>query len=114
MYTTSVPTAGDDSPIRLPVGYFQRRAPVARSSASRSPSPLPMYTTPFAMAADDSMTSPAAYVQSSLSVAGNVAADTPVSRGLPRNWRHSSAAAAPVVTAALAEAAGAGCCAPRV
>src|SRR5216684_3640897 len=100
MYTTSVPTAGDDSPIRLPVGYFQRSAPVARSSASRSPSPLPMYTTPFAMAADDSITSPAAYVQRSLRVAGRVAAETPVSRGLPRNWRHWSAAAAPVVAEA--------------
>src|SRR6266404_3460827 len=59
IYTTSVPTKGDDSPIRLPVVYFQRSAPVAMSSAIRSPSPPPTYTTPFAIAADDSTTSPA-------------------------------------------------------
>ena len=35
------PTAGDDSPIRLPVVYFQRSLPEARSSATRSPLPPP-------------------------------------------------------------------------
>ena len=40
-YTSSDPTAGDDSPIRLPVVYFQRSLPEAKSSATRSPSPPP-------------------------------------------------------------------------
>src|SRR4249920_1057887 len=85
-------TAGDDSPIRLSaVLYFHFGAPEARSSATRSPSPPPTYTTPSAIAADDSMVSPASYDHSSLSVAGGALAERPVCWKLPRKLRHSVA-----------------------
>src|SRR5688572_11039457 len=59
------------------------------------------------MAAEESTTSPARKVQSILSVAGGVAAETPVRAGVPRNCRQKSAGDA----VADAAAAGAGCCA---
>src|ERR1700730_2443862 len=94
--TITVPpaTAGDDSPIALPVAYFQRSFPVARSMATRSPVPAPTYTTSFAMAADESIDSPTSYFHSSLSVAVGATAAMPVRRGLPRNWGQEPAAGA--------------------
>src|SRR6187551_221070 len=59
------------------------------------------------MAAEDSTTSPALKVHSVLSVAGGVAAETPVRVGVPRNCRQASAGdAAGAVVGAVA-----GCCA---
>src|SRR5262245_58927315 len=87
--TNTVPsvTAGDDSPMKppAPVSYFQRSAPVSRSSAISSPFVDPTYTAPSASAADDSTDSPASYVHFSASVAGGAVAATPVSDALPRN-----------------------------
>src|SRR5262245_28061808 len=84
--TVSRATAGDDSPIVLPVEYFQRSLPVARSSATRSPVPAPTYTTSSTMAAEESIDSPTSNFHNSFSVAGGADVATPVSRGLPRNW----------------------------
>src|SRR5439155_4378760 len=91
MKTTPFATAGDDSPIVLPVAYFQRSFPEARSIASKSPPADPTKTRPSAIAGDDSMASPASYVQCSESVEGSAPAATPVSRALPRNWVQSDA-----------------------
>src|SRR4051812_45084136 len=65
-YTRSPPTAGDDSPISLPVAYFQRSLPLSRSTASRSPLAAPTYTAPSAIAAEDSIPSGASYVHRSV------------------------------------------------
>src|ERR1700730_19395168 len=94
--TNTVPpaTAGDDSPIALPVAYFQRSFPVARSMATRSPVPAPTYTTSFTMAADESIDSPTSYFHRSLSVAGGAVTAMPVRRGLPRNCGQEPAAGA--------------------
>src|SRR5438034_3917613 len=87
MNTASAPTAGDDSPMKppSPVAYFQRSLPVSRSIASSSPFDEPTYTTPSTMAADDSIDSPASYVQRRLKEAGGAAGATPVRREFPRN-----------------------------
>src|SRR5215813_9255471 len=83
-------TAGEDSPMPCSVLYFHLSLPVCRSTARRWPDWHPTNTTPLAMAADDSIESPASNVQSSLSCAGTVAVVTPVRAGLPRNCGHSS------------------------
>src|SRR5207245_9877834 len=85
MNTPPSGTAGADSPIDRPVAYFHFSLPAARSIASRSPFADPTYTTPSAMAADDSIASPASNVQCSFRAAGGTEAAMPVSRGFPRN-----------------------------
>src|SRR5262249_45763539 len=87
--TNTVPslTAGDDSPMKppAPVSYFQRSAPVSRSSAISSPCGDPTDPPLSAPAAQDSTASPASYVHFSASDAGGAVAATPVSDALPRN-----------------------------
>src|ERR1700688_3580694 len=83
--TVSCATAGDDSPIALPVAYFQRSFPVARSMATRSPVPAPTYTTSSTMAADESIDSPTSYFHSSLREAAGAVAAIPVRSALLRN-----------------------------
>src|SRR5688500_18647278 len=96
-------TAGDDSPLRCPLAYFQRSLPVEKSMADSSPLPATTYTTPPTTAGDESIMSPVSWRQSTFSDAGGAIGDVPVRRGVPRNWGHSAAgggACAEVVTSA--------------
>ena len=106
MNTRPPPTAGDDSPI--PSGealYFHFKLPSARLTACRSPFCDPTYATPSAIVADDSIGSPASYVQSSLSEGGSVASVVPSNAGDPRNCGQAVAGAcAEMLTAATIEA----------
>src|SRR5687768_13514736 len=73
--------------------YFHLRDPSARLTACRSPVCDPTNTTPSEMAADESIASPASYVQRTFSVDGSAAADVPCSGSAPRNCGHRSAGA---------------------